>query len=811
MHPNPNVKPGKEQTGFSRAVALTLVLGLLGSLGATQAVSNPARALNSKSGPTKAVKANSGQLTAMIGNRQIGQCPLEHTDVKATISGYVAKVSVKQIFKNTYKEKIEAVYTFPLSEQGAVNQMKMRIGDRTINGTIKKREEARQIYQDARNNGQTASLLDQERTNVFTQSVANIEPGQKIEITIDYVETLPFEDGQFAFTYPTVVGPRFIDLPKNGNMSGLNTVFAPEGTRSGHDISISVDLDAGMKVDHIHSLLHEVSIDESPSDKIKGKARIKLADKATIPNKDFVLTYQVSESAIKSGYLAFRDADKPGYFTLMVMPPKKPTIKDISPKEMIFVIDCSGSQSGPPLDKCKQTMRYIVEHMNANDTFQIIAFNSGQNVFADKPQAVSESMKKKAIAFIDALEANGGTWMAPAVEMACSMPRDQHRLRIVTFMTDGYVGNDLEILGMIKKYRDKSRWFSFGTGNSVNRSLIDGIAREGGGEAEYVLLNSPAEQAGAKFYKRISTPVLTDVKLNYRGPSENARLTEIFPKEIHDVWAQKPLYFKGRYAKPGKYQMDVTGFCGGAPYKQTINIDLPERDTTNSGIASMWARAKVDRLMAEDYMSAQNGGTNKELKDEIVQVALEHGIMTQYTSFVAVDDKARKDRTKGQPTTIRVQSEMPEGVSRQMTLGAMGGAGGNMAAMPSAAPAGLAFIARESKSDAGLSYARRAGFTAPAPSMLKKKEAEKTEAERQTKINTDLLLAMQNSKGKALSIWIQSTLADDLLALLRELWLKYQIIKQDGRITTIKLKATAAQILRLSQNSAVTSLTLSHH
>jgi len=195
MHPNPNVKPGKEQTGFSRAVALTLVLGLLGSLGATQAVSNPARAFNSKSGPTKAVKANSGQLTAMIGSRQIGQCPLEHTDVKATISGYVAKVSVKQIFKNTYKEKIEAIYTFPLSEQGAVNQMKMRIGDRTINGTIKKREEARQIYEEARNNGQTASLLDQERTNIFTQSVANIEPGQQIEITIDYVETLPFEDG----------------------------------------------------------------------------------------------------------------------------------------------------------------------------------------------------------------------------------------------------------------------------------------------------------------------------------------------------------------------------------------------------------------------------------------------------------------------------------------------------------------------------------------------------------------------------------------------------------------------------------------
>ena len=816
-------KPPRYQPGLVRAAALTMVLGLLG---ASAQIAGPASALNARTAKasvgtasieqasSKATKANSGQLTAMVGNRQIGQCPLEHTDVKATISGYVAHVSVKQIFKNTYKEKIEAIYTFPLSEQGAVDQMKMRIGDRTIIGTIKKREEARQIYEDARNNGQTASLLDQERTNIFTQSVANIEPGQQIEITIDYVETLPFEDGQFAFTFPTVVGPRFVDMPDKGDMSRLNTTYAPEGTRSGHDISISVDLDAGMRVEHIRSKLHEVSIKESESDKSRGRAHIQLADKATIPNKDFVLTYDVSQSAIKSGYLAFRNADKPGYFTLMVVPPKKPTIKEISPKEMIFVIDCSGSQSGPPLDKCKQTMRYILEHMNPNDTFQIIAFNSSQSIFADKPQTVSESMKKKAIAFIDALQANGGTWMAPAVEKACAIPNDQHRLRIVTFMTDGYVGNDLEILSMIKKYRDKSRWFSFGTGNSVNRTLIDGIAREGGGEAEYVLLNSPAEEAGAKFYKRISTPVLTDVKLGYRGPGPNAKLTEIFPKEIHDVWAQKPLYFKGRYAKPGKYQIDVTGFSGGAPYKQTIDLELPEQDTANSGIASMWARAKVDRLMSEDYMSAQNGGTNKELKDEIVQVALEHRIMTQYTSFVAVDDKATKDKTKGQPTTIRVQSEMPEGVSRQMTLGAMGGAGGNLAAMPSAAPSGFAFAARESKSDASISYGRRAGFMPPAPSLYKKKEADKSvkpEAERQAKISDALLQAMQNSNGKPLSISIQlksqaSALPQDLLALLKELGLKYQIIKQDGRIAAIKLKATASQIHKLSANAAVSSL-----
>ncbi|CAN5313822.1 hypothetical protein BH11CYA1_BH11CYA1_23920 [soil metagenome] len=660
-------------------------------------------------------QADSGTLIAMAsGGKQLGNCPLKHTDVQTEISGYIARVTVKQVFQNPFKDKIEAVYTFPLSENGAVDEMQMKVGTRVIKGTIKKREEARQMYDQAKANGYVASLLDQERTNIFTQSVANIEPGKEIEITIKYIETLPYEAGKFSYTFPTVVGPRFIPGEPVGKSSGgwandtnqvpdasrITPNVVAEGQRAGHDISINVHLNAGMPVSQISSKLHEVQVRNSGS----GQADISLTDKATIPNKDFVLSWNVAEDSLKSGYVTYRDPsakDGAGYFTVMLIPPKRITPEKVAPKEMVFVIDCSGSQSGAPLNKAKETMHYILDHMNANDTFQIIAFNSTQSQFADKPQPVSADMKTKARHFIDALQANGGTWMAPAVEKACAIPADGNRLRIVTFMTDGYVGNDYEVMGMIKKLRGKSRWFSFGTGNSVNRTLIDGMAKEGGGEAEYVLLNSSAEEVGKKFYDRISTPVLTDVEVKVEGVTTK----EVYPKEVSDVWAEKPLYFKGKYIKGGQGTIVLKGFAAGKPYEQKLNVRFPESDTKNRGVASMWARAKVDRLMSEDWFGAQSGQANKEIKDEITTVALDHHILTQYTSFIAVDESRV---TKGDPAkTVDVEVEMPDGVSREGIFGQSGGDKSYLMSLPMSSTAGPSMRASASR---GLSFGGSGGF-----------------------------------------------------------------------------------------------------
>ena len=624
-------------------------------------------------------QSGAGALLAMLpGGKQLGQCPLKHTDVKAQVSGYVARVSVKQTFHNTFKDKIEAVYTFPLPENAAVDEMTMKIGNRVIRGKIKKREEARQIYEEARSRGYVASLLDQERPNIFTQSVANIEPGAEVEIEIKYVDLLPYEAGNFTFSFPTVVGPRFnpgnavgkqgtgraFDTDRVPDASKITPPIAAEVTRAGHDLAIEIDIAAGVPISNLQSKLHEVQVSHPDA----ADAHVILAKKSTIPNKDFVLTWTVAKDSLQSGYLTHRD-EKSGYFTLMLLPPKRVTPATVAPKEMIFLIDCSGSQRGRPLDKAKETMHYIVEHMNPNDSFQILAFNSSVSQLAAQPLRNNAETRQRAKSFIDGLEANGGTWMAPAVEQACVMPADDHRLRIVVFMTDGYVGNEFEIHNLIRKSRGSSRWFPFGTGNSVNRFLIDGIAKEGGGEPEYVLLNSPGVEVGSKFYKRISSPVLTDVKLDFHELS----VKEVYPVEVNDVWAERPLYFKGRYLKPGAGTITLTGFSGGKPYKQDLKVVFPERQNNNDVIKSIWARAKVDRLMSEDLAGAQTGSVNKELKDEIVQTALDYHLMTQYTSFVAVEET--KVTKGGKPTVVPVEVELPDGVSREGALGDVGGIG----------------------------------------------------------------------------------------------------------------------------------------
>ncbi len=612
--------------------------------------------------------SDSGVLVATAGpGKRLGTCPLKHTDVQASVSGYVARVTVKQQFHNPFKQKIEAVYTFPMPDDAAVDEMTMRIGNRVIKGTIKKKDDARQTYETARAQGQVASLLDQERPNIFTQSVANIEPGQNIDIEIHYVNILKYENGSFSFVFPTVVGPRFIPGHTNDGRSGTGTAYdtesvpdaskispimKQEGERAGHDISINLDINAGVPIQTVASKLHEIDLTRPTAN----TAHVSLKNKDKIPNKDFIATWNVAADSIQSGYLTHKKGNE-GFFTLMLIPPKKVTPSTVQPKEMVFLLDCSGSQRGLPIEKAKETMEYIVDHMNPKDTFQVVTFNNEIKFLSETPQLASQSLREKAKEFIKPIYANGGTWAEPAVEKVCSLPSQDNRLRVVTFMTDGYVGNDMQVIDTVKRFRGKSRWFTFGTGNSVNRFMIDSIAKEGGGEADYVLLNSSAEEVGKKFYDRISSPVLTDVKVEFDG----LEVKDVFPKEPADVWAQRPVYITGRYTKGGTGKVILRGFSGGKPYKQELKITLPEDQNANDVLPSIWARAKVDRLMSEDWRGVQYGTFKSELKEEVEQTALKYHIMSQFTSFVAVEEDRKT--AGGEPVKMAVPVESPEGVS----------------------------------------------------------------------------------------------------------------------------------------------------
>ncbi|MHC4744473.1 MAG: VIT and vWA domain-containing protein, partial [Planctomycetota bacterium] len=351
--------------------------------------------------------------------------PLKHTDVKGQISGYIATVEVTQQFHNPYDEKIEAVYIFPLPQNAAINEFIMVIGNRKIRGIIRERKEAERIYHEARRQGHTASLLTQERPNIFTQKVANIEPGKQIDVNIKYFNTLAYVDGWYEFVFPMVVGPRFnppcttdgigaVARGKRG-ISGQKTEiqYLKPNERSGHDISLALDIDAGVPIEEIKPSNHAITKQSGP----RNTLTVKLHDRDTIPNKDFVLRYRVAGKRIKSALAVHRDK-RGGYFTLMLYPPENLSSVRRSPMEMIFVLDCSGSMRGKPIAKAKDAIRRALIKLEPNDTFQIIRFSNNASQLGPQPIPATDENIRKGLRYVEALKASGGTMMIEAIKAA---------------------------------------------------------------------------------------------------------------------------------------------------------------------------------------------------------------------------------------------------------------------------------------------------------------------------------------------------------------------------------------------------------
>jgi Ca-activated chloride channel family protein len=602
-----------------------------------------------------------------------GICPLKHTDVKVEISGFLARVNVTQEFENPFKEKIEAVYVFPLPASAAVDDMTMMVGERIVRGKILRREEAQAVYDAAKSGGQVASLLNQERPNIFTQSVANILPGDKVKITISYVETLKYEAGSYEFSFPMVVGPRYMpgaatgqkgtgsapDTTKVPDASKISPPMAPSGMRSGHDISLEVMLDAGVPIDDIKGKSHELEMERLNAH----SARVRLKSGATIPNKDFVFSYDVAGKTIQDALLSHR-SDKGGYFTLILQPPDRVTAEDVTPKELVFVLDTSGSMSGFPIEKAKETMKLALDALYPTDTFNLITFAGDTRILFPGPVPATPANRRKAQAFLDASSGEGGTEMMKAIKAALDPSDSQDHVRIVCFMTDGYVGNDMEIISEIQKHPN-ARVFAFGIGGSVNRFLLDKMSESGRGEVEYVALNDDGSAAARRFHERVRNPLLTDISVDWSG----LPVSDVYPKRIPDLFGAKPVILTGRYAGAGRGVVRLKGMMSGREVVREIPVDFPEAETQNSVLSSLWARQRIDDLMSQDYNGAQQGAMKPELQESITSLGLEFGLMTQFTSFVAVEEMIVTDGD--QPRRIDVPVEVPEGVNPEAV-----GAGG---------------------------------------------------------------------------------------------------------------------------------------
>ncbi|MDA1007643.1 MAG: VIT domain-containing protein [Planctomycetota bacterium] len=823
-----------------------------------------------------------GRLDAFDGNGElIGPCPLSHTDVVADVSGPFSRVTVVQTYTNPYPNKIEAVYTFPLSHRGAVDRMTMRIksadGERVVLGAVKERGQARQMYESARDSGYVASLLEQERPNIFTQSVANIEVGATVMIEISYVETLQSKDGMYSFDFPTVVGPRYIPgvptgaqmepgpmgthtrcgtvllapasvemeisegsitaaellkqletavattapsdesiesieeqddggqqftvtyanqsqetgiiipskgcgqigsrwfkLPKAGAAFSSGTDQVPDAnritpmpvpptTRAGHDISIRVNVDTGgPAITGISSSLHQVVEDLNTSPGVLTKRSVSLVGGSTIPNRDFVLTWRVADDTIVEGFFSNANpiasptsqgdsasrSNTDGYFTLVLSPPGRIESAQVRARELVFVLDTSGSMSGFPMEKSKELMTKALAAMRPQDTFNIITFAGSTRILWPTCKTGSLQNVEEAMRFVSTVEGRGGTEMMTAINTAlvqtagggylsptqlADLPADGRSvavatpfesfgqdgsgamfltvrdglripivtgtsmptvlnpvgvvlhldgtwstvsgqrvfqvskaafandaatpLRVVVFLTDAYVGNDQAIVQSIRENAKSTRVFSLGIGNSVNRWLIDAMAQAGRGASEVVLLTDNADEAVSRLVRRIQTPVLTNITVEYEGIA----VSEVAPagNEIPDLFDASPLVLSGRFNQSAIGAIVVRGQTPAGPWERRINVTLPAHEARNDFCKSIWARARVDQLVAPYLAEVERQSTPAEVWKQIVSIGEKYSIMTPFTSFIAIE--SARVTVGGKAMLVAVPIELPQG------------------------------------------------------------------------------------------------------------------------------------------------------
>jgi Ca-activated chloride channel family protein len=619
----------------------------------------------------------SGALLARVADKpeQI-PVPLKHTDVKASIDGYIATVDVTQQYHNPFNEKIEAVYVFPLPQNAAVNEFVMTIGDRKIRGIIREREEAQQIYDAAKAQGYTASLLTQERPNVFTQSVANIEPGKEIDIDVKYFHTLTYVDGWYEWDFPMVVGPRFnppystsgigaVQVGGTG-ISGQKTEiqYLRPDQRSGHDISLAVQIDAGVKIEQIESVNHKIikTVDDqmppNAHGTASGRATVVLNPADSIPNKDFVLRYKVAGHTLKSGLVIQRDpSGNGGYFTLMLVPPASMQNLPRQPLEMVFTLDVSGSMTGQPIEQSRRAIQYALAHMNPQDTFQIVRFANDSETMTPNPVPATPQNIRRAQQFIQTMSAGGGTMMMEGIKKSLAFERDPQRLRFVAFLTDGFIGNETEILGAVHDNLKDSRIFSFGVGSAPNRYLLDHMARMGAGAAAYLSLNDNPDEVMAAYFERISHPAMTDVKIDFGL----MQASDVFPSKIPDVFVGRPVILTGRFKGNGETTIHLKGRVAGEDRDIAIPVRFDQSASTHSGIAAVWARMKI-----ADLADQSTYDMSQDFETPIKQVALDYSLMSQYTSFVAVDSSHKTEGDHG--TTLAVPLPVPDGVRYDTTV-----------------------------------------------------------------------------------------------------------------------------------------------
>lgn len=640
-----------------------------------------------------------GRLEAEMGDESL-HFPILRSDYLVEVEGDLVTVSLSQTFANPADRPLNATYLFPLPTDAAVYKMEMEVGDERISAVMQRVEEARATYERARDEGRAAALLTERRPNMFTQQIANLMPGLPVKVTLSYVQAAARVDGSYELVIPLVVGPRYqpagrgeeskpADAPDGETLTaeappaqgpetgsaqsrlvGKPPIAADESRQAAPDsskkygvweleslpayppvsgltipriidedrVSLTVNIRAGQPVTQAGSPSHALAEKKISEREIS----LSLAEGRTVDNRDFILNWSLAGEKTGAGLLAHKD-ERGGFFSLLIEPPAAPAAQELVPREMVFVLDTSGSMRGQPLTASQKFMRRGLQSLRAGDYFRIVTFDNAAREFSDGAVPATKENINQALTYVKLLQAGGGTEAAAGLRQALGTPQKPGTLRLVVLLTDGYIGNEVQVLELINQLIGQARILAFGVGTSVNRYLLEEAARQGRGWCRVLDPTAEVDEVVAALAGRLEFPVLTDITVEWDG-----EMMETAPDPIPDLFAGQSLRIMGRYEQGGSREVVVSGLAGGHRARMPLKINLPEKSVPGSsqGIPLIWARehiAGLHRQFQAPEMLRKSQLDNDSLKECITLMGLSYNLVTPWTSFVAVSNRVVND------------------------------------------------------------------------------------------------------------------------------------------------------------------------
>lgn len=661
-------------------------------------------------------KAKAGQLLFKSDSGHYTQAVHLQSKNQLTITGMVATTELTQSFRNTSSDWQEGIYVFPLPEKAAVSYMEMQIGDRRIVSKIKEKQEAKRIYTQAKKQGKKAALVEQERPNLFTQSVANIAPGETISVTLRYQHAVTYDQGEFSIRVPMTLTPRYIpgnallndDIEIGGNSSshGWGWSVATDQVNDAHRITpfmqsatpalsspnteeqgpsktlnpmtLSVSLDAGLPLAGIDSPYHDIVIN-----KANGKHQVSTRSSQIPMDRDFELRWQpVSEQAPSAAVFlesttqstemeAKEETPKTSddFALLMLLPPQQESLTGTLPRQAIFIIDTSGSMQGSSIVQAKQSLQLALARLGPQDQFNIIEFNSNFTQLFNQPQTADSQHIQQAQDFVNRLQANGGTEMAPALQAALTSPEQEGFLKQVVFITDGSVGNETALFALIDQHLNNARLFTVGIGSAPNSFFMRKSAEFGRGTFTYIGKTQEVAERMDSLFRKLESPVLSNLSIEWPDSVQ----AESWPKQLPDLYLGEPLLVHSRFDKglsAGNHSVIVRGKIAGQEWQRNLKLTkavLNNQPNSNKGIAKLWGREKIGALLDEKV----RGRNASEVRNDVLAVALQHQLMSPYTSLVAVEEKISRPASEalkqsGIPNLVaKGQKPQPQAMVKQ--------------------------------------------------------------------------------------------------------------------------------------------------